>query len=92
MKKMTKFNKSAIKWTVLLMSLTQQGMLAISAVIADISEAFPTVSDQTVQFLMTFPGFFIMIMSLLSAGLTKIISRKKLRTAGMALCLLSGIG
>ena len=74
------------------MSLTQQGMLAISAVIADISGAFPTVSDQTVQFLMTFPGFFIMIMSLLSAGLTRIISRKKLMTIGIALCLLSGIG
>ena len=89
---MTKINKNAIKWTVLLMSLTQQGMLAISAVIADISKAFPTVSDQTVQFLMTFPGFFIMVMSLLSAGLTKIISRKKLMTIGMALCLSSGIG
>lgn len=89
---MVKINKNAIKWTVLLMSLTQQGMLAISAVIADISKAFPSVSDQTVQFLMTFPGFFIMIMSLLSAGLTRIVSRKKLMTLGMALCLLSGIG
>lgn len=89
---MMKINKKAIKWTVLLMSLTQQGMLAISAVIADIAKAFPTVSDQTVQFLMTFPGVFIMLMSLLSAGLTRIVSRKKLMVTGMALCLLSGIG
>lgn len=89
---MTSINKKAIRWTLLLMSLTQQGMLAISAVIADIARAFPEVSDQTVQFLMTFPGVFIMLMSLLSAGLTRIISRKKLMTLGMACCLLSGIG
>lgn len=89
---MKKMNRSAIKWTVLLMSLTQQGMLAISAVIADIAEAFPEVSDQSIQFLMTFPGIFIMLMSLLSASLTRIISRKKLMVTGMALCLLSGIG
>ena len=90
--KMTNINKNAIKWTVLLMSLTQQGMLAISAVIADITNAFPTVSDQTVQFLMTFPGVFIMIMSLLSARLTRRVSRKKLMVLGMTFCLLSGVG
>lgn len=89
---MVKLNKGALKGTVLLMSLTQQGMLAISVVIADITKAFPTVSDQTVQFLMTFPGVFIMLMSLLSAGFTKVISRKKLMVTGMSLCLLSGIG
>lgn len=60
-------NKRGIRLTLLLISLCQLGSLAISSVISDITKAFPALSDQTAQFLMTFPGLFILINILLSA-------------------------
>lgn len=85
-------NKKGIRITLLLISLCQLGSLAISSVISDITKAFPTVSDQTAQFLMTFPGLFILITSLLSASLTRIISQKKLAIAGLILNVVTAIG
>jgi predicted MFS family arabinose efflux permease len=85
-------NKKGIRITLLLISLCQLGSLAISSVISDITKAFPAVSDQTAQFLMTFPGLFILITSLLSASLTRIISQKKLAIAGLILNVVTAVG
>ena len=85
-------NKTGIRITLLLISLCQLGSLAISSVISDIVKAFPTVSDQTAQFLMTFPGLFILITSLLSASLTRRIPQKKLAIAGLMLNTITAVG
>ncbi len=69
--------KTGLKITLLIISLSQLGSMAISSVISEILEAFPDVPDQTVQFLMTFPGLFTLITSLLSAFLARYISQKK---------------
>lgn len=84
-------NRGGIRITLLLISLCQLGSLAISSVISDITKAFPDVTDQTAQFLMTFPGLFILISSLLSAGLTRFISQKKLAVAGLILNVMTAV-
>lgn len=86
------FSKNGIKATLLMISLCQLGSLALSSVISNILDAFPSVSDQTAQFLMTFPGLFILFTSLLSAALTKIISQKKLAIIGLILNAVPAIG
>ena len=85
-------NKNGIRLTLLIISLSQLGSLAISSVISDILKAFPGTSDQTAQFLMTFPGLFILVTSLLSASLTRVISQKKLAVAGLVLNTVTAIG
>lgn len=85
-------NYTGIKLTLIIISLSQLGSLAISSVISEIVEAFPATSDQTAQFLMTFPGLFILITSLLSASLTRVIPQKKLAIAGLILNTATAFG
>lgn len=85
-------NKTGLKITLLIISLSQLGSMAISSVISEILEAFPDVPDQTVQFLMTFPGLFILITSLLSAFLARYISQKKLAVTGLILNTVTAVG
>ena len=85
-------NKTGLKITLLIISLSQLGSMAISSVISEILEAFPDVPDQTVQFLMTFPGLFILITSLLSAFLARYISQKKLAVTGLILNTATAVG
>ena len=84
--------KTGLKITLLIISLSQLGSMAISSVISEILEAFPDVPDQTVQFLMTFPGLFILITSLLSAFLARYISQKKLAVTGLILNTATAVG
>ncbi len=85
-------NKRGLALTLMLISMCQLGSLAISSVISDITKAFPGTSDQTAQFLMTFPGLFILITSLLSASLTRVISQKKLAITGLILNVVTAFG
>lgn len=85
-------SKSGIKATLIIVNLAQLGIMALSSVISNITELFPGVSEQTAQFLMTFPGLFIMITSLLSGILTRYVSQKKLAVIGLALNTLTAIG
>lgn len=88
----TVLSKKGIRLTLLLISLCQLGSLAISPVLSDIAGAFRAVSDQTVQFLMTFPGLFILITSLLSASLTRAVSQRKLAILGLVLNTVPAVG
>lgn len=85
-------NKSGIKITLLTISLGQMGSLAISSVISNILEAMPTVSTQTAQFLMTFPGLFILFTSFLSAYLTSFFSYRAVVIAGLILNIAAAFG
>lgn len=85
-------NKRGLALTLMLISMCQLGSLAISSVISDITKAFPGTSDQTAQFLMTFPGLFILVTSLLSASLTRVISQKKLAITGLVLNVVTALG
>lgn len=90
--KSKKINKSGIKATLIIVNLAQLGIMAFSSVVSNITKVFPDVSDQTAQFLMTFPGLFIMITSLLSAILTRYISQKKLAVTGLILNTITAVG
>ena len=85
-------NKKGIRLTLLAISLVQLGSLAISSIISSILESFPEFSQQTAQFLMTFPGIFILITSLMSAVLTRFISQKKLTILGLILNITTAVG
>lgn len=85
-------NKKGIKAALLAVNLGQLGTMLLSSVIADISKQFPEVSDQTVQFLMTTPGLFILVSSLISAYLTAAISKKRLTVVGIIMTLVSTVG
>ena len=85
-------NKTGLKIALLAISLSQLGSMAISTVISEILGAFPEVPDQTVQFLMTFPGLFILITSLLSGVMSRYVSQKKLAVAGLILNTVTAVG
>ena len=84
-------HKALIKAAILTMSLVQLGTNAIAPILASISKAFPDSSDTTIQFLMTFPILFTMIVELISAFLAGRIPRKVLAIAGLATVGAGGI-
>ena len=57
-------NKRMIAVTVLLLSLMQMAPTGLSPMMSGVSEAFPDASAQSVQFLMTMSGVFVLVLSL----------------------------
>jgi MFS family permease len=84
-------SKNRIKAAIITISFVTMGVNGISSIISDIAKAFPSVSISTVQFLMTFPSFFITIFSIISAFLLQYFSKKKLVEGGLILIILSGL-
>lgn len=63
----------------------------ISAILANIQNAFPNLSSSTIQFLMTFPSLFIVIFSFIATFLLKYTSKKRLIIRGLSLVVLAGL-
>lgn len=86
-----KNNKNGIKAAVLTMSMVQMATNGIASVLASIAGAFPEVDTAAVQLLMTFPGIFIMAVSVLFAAASAKIDKKMLAVGGLVCCVLAGI-
>lgn len=83
--------KKMIGVTVLLLSLMQMAPTGFAPMMAGVSEAFPDASAQSIQFLMTMPGIFVVFLSFLSAWLTRRFSKKLLISAGCVSMMVAGI-
>lgn len=83
--------KRMIAVTVLLLSLMQMAPTGLSPMIAGVSEAFPEASAESVQFLMTMPGIFVLVLSLISAWLAQRFPKKLLISIGCCSMLVAGI-
>lgn len=88
---MTETNNKLLKTAILTMSMVQMGTNGIGPILADISKAFPGTSDTTVQFLMTFPILFTMILELISAKVSEKLPAKLLAIAGLVTIGAAGI-
>ncbi|MBQ9030896.1 MAG: MFS transporter [Parasporobacterium sp.] len=84
-------SQKALKSAILTMSLVQLGTNAVAPILADISAAFPGNSDTTIQFLMTFPILFTMILELASALLSERLPKKTLSVTGLVIVGAGGI-
>lgn len=76
---------------ILTISAVQMGTNAISPILAQIQRDFSAASPSMVQFLMTFPSLFVVVVSLLSARLAARFPKKYLAALGCALFSLSGV-
>ncbi len=84
-------NKRMIAVTVLLLSLMQMAPTGLSPMMSGVSEAFPDASVQSVQFLMTMSGVFVLVLSLVSARLSRRFSKKLLIGMGCVCMMAAGI-
>lgn len=87
----TKHQMKGLKAAILTMSFIQMATNAIASVLANISMEFPGVSATAIQYLMTFPNLIVVVMSMITARLSIIISKKKLAVFGLFLGTMSGI-
>ena len=85
-------SKGWLKATILVMCMLQMASNALSPILASLEEAFPDASASSIQFLMTFPSFFVIIITILAAGMSKNISKKVLLMLGLGLISVVGIG
>ncbi len=81
-------NKPMLKLTILLLAFSQMATNGLSPAMSDIAAQFPEVPVSTVQLLMTLPGIFVVILSLISAWLTSIFPKKYLIAVG-SLCIIA---
>jgi MFS family permease len=91
MEKDRSFNTTGLKSSILLISFIQMSLYGISSILSALTGVFSGVSDQQVQFLMTFPSIFITVLNLLSAKLSRYIPQKYLALTGLILVIISSI-
>lgn len=84
-------NKRMIKVTILVLTFVQMATNGLSPVMADIANEFPDAATSIVQLLMTLPGVFVVILSLISAGLTSVFPKKYLIGTGSVCICAAGI-
>jgi MFS family permease len=84
-------NKKKILITILTISLVQMSSNGLSPIISKLALEFPNESISKIQFLMTFPGIFIVICNFISLYLSSRISRKKLIVIGLGLVTVSSL-
>lgn len=84
-------HKRMIAVTVLLLSLMQMAPTGLSPMLAGVSETFPEASAESIQFLITMSGIFVLVLSLVSAVLTQRFSKKLLICIGCISMMLAGI-
>ncbi len=82
-------SKHVLLLVVLAIGSLSFGVAAAPPALADIAEAFPEVSSQTIQLVVTVPSLLIMVSTLVCGVLSRTIGKKKLVVIGM---LLFGIG
>ena len=86
-----KQNKKPLIITMLLVSLFQMGMVALSPVVASITTAFPGTSQTVAQLAMTFLCLVLVIFALFSGAIAQRFGRRFMCAAGMLLCAAAGI-
>lgn len=84
-------NKKPLILTMLLISLFQMGMVALSPVVASITTAFPGTSQTVAQLAMTFLCLVLVIFALFSGLIARRLGRRFMCAAGMLLCALAGL-
>lgn len=84
-------NKNMLKVTILVLTFVQMATNGLSPAMSDIAARFPDVATSTVQMLMTLPGIFVVILSLISAWLTSIFPKKYLIGTGSVCICATGI-
>ena len=77
--------------TMLLVSMFQMGMVALSPVVASITTAFPGTSQTTAQLAMTFLCLVLVIFALFSGQISRAIGRRMMCALGMLLTTIAGI-
>jgi len=80
-----------IKLTILLLSLVQMATNGLAPMLAGVMQSFPEESTVKVQYLMTIPGIFVVVFSLVSAWLSTKIEKRFLVSLGAFFVALSGI-
>ncbi len=86
-----KQNKKPLIITMLLVSLFQMGMVALSPVVASITTAFPGTSQTVAQLAMTFLCLVLVLFALFSGAIAQRIGRRMMCALGMTLCTLAGL-
>ena len=86
-----KQSTALLKIAILTMSMVQLGTNGISPILADIAAAFPTASNTTIQFLMTFPSLFCMVFALVSAFMAEKLPKKTLAVLGLTITAAGGV-
>lgn len=77
--------------TIIVISMFQMGMVALSPVVSSITTAFPGTSSQTAQLAMTFLPLILVVFALLSSPISKRIGRRTMAIIGLALTVFVGI-
>ena len=85
-------NLRGLTLTIMAMSILQMSTNAISSILAAIAGTFPDASVTQVQFLMSFPFFFVVTVSLIVGFLGERLNKKITAAAGLALGGISGLG
>lgn len=86
-----KQNKKPLILTMMLVSLFQMGMVALSPVVSSITTAFPGTSQTVAQMAMTFLCLVLVVVALFSGTIASRIGRRAMCALGMLLCTLAGI-
>lgn len=86
-----KQNKKPLIITMLLVSLFQMGMVALSPVVASITTAFPGTSQTVAQLAMTFLCLVLVVFALFSGAIAQRFGRRFMCAAGMLLCAVAGL-
>lgn len=84
-------SKAALKAAIITMSFVQMGTNGISPILAQIAAAFPEASSTSVQFLMTFPSIFVIVISIVAALLSGRLPKKTLALTGLSLVAAGGL-
>lgn len=88
-----KVNKQMLKITILVLTFSQMATNGLSPAMSDMAAAFPDVATSTIQMLMTLPGIFVVILSLISAWLTSVFPKKYLiGTGSLCICATAVLG
>ena len=82
--------KKLIVLTICCVSMFQMGMVALSPIVASVTEAFPGTSQVAAQSAATFLNLIMTFTSLCSGKVAKVISRKAMVLCGMGLVMASG--
>ena len=84
-------NKKMLAITIICISLFQMGMVGLTPVISAISNAFPDASELAAQMATTFLNLILVVVSLLSGVISRIISRRWMAIIGISLLIIVAV-
>ena len=84
-------NKRFMIITMMLISMFQMGMVALSPIVSSLTDVFAGTSDTAAQLAMTFMCLCIVLTALCSGAISRIIGRRFMCAGGMALTAAGGL-